>query len=111
MRRLRRACRNPGPPGARRRAPSPNVFAEPERFDSDRFAPPREETRRPYALMTFGWGPRICIGVNFAQVEVKAVVAHALRRYELEHVDQELVQAGHWTAILPNGIKLRVRPR
>ena len=89
----------------------PDVFAEPERFDPDRFAPPREEDRQPYALVTFGGGQRICIGINFAQVEVKALVAHVLGRYDLEAVDQEIVHAGHWTAILRDGIKLRVRKR
>ena len=89
----------------------PDVFAEPERFDPDRFAPPREEDRRPYALVTFGGGQRICIGINFAQIEVKALVAHVLGRYDLEPVGQEVVHAGHWTAILRDGIHLRVRPR
>ena len=65
----------------------PSVFAEPDRFDPDRFLPPREEDRRtPYALVTFGGGPRICLGINFAQVEVTALVAHVLRRYRLEPI-------------------------
>jgi cytochrome P450 len=89
----------------------PDVFADPERFDPDRFAPPREEDRRPYALVTFGGGPRICIGIIFAQVEVKALLAHVLARYDLEAVDREVVHAGHWTAILPDGVRLRVRSR
>ncbi|MDP9371846.1 MAG: cytochrome P450, partial [Chloroflexota bacterium] len=65
----------------------PSVFAAPERWDPDRFAPPREEDKRtPYALIPFGGGPRICIGVNFAQVEIKALAAHVLRHYTLEPV-------------------------
>jgi retinoid hydroxylase len=62
----------------------PHIFADPDRFDPDRYAPPREEDKRtPYALVPFGGGPRICIGINFAQVEVKALAAHVLRRVDL----------------------------
>jgi cytochrome P450 len=91
----------------------PQVFADPQRFDPDRFAPPREEDRRtPYALVTFGGGSRICIGVNFAQIETKALAAYVLRHYQLEAVEnQRIVHAGHWTAMLEHGIRLRVRPR
>ena len=90
----------------------PHVFAEPQRFGPDRFAPSREEDRRtPYGLVTFGGGPRICIGINFAQIETKALAAHVMRRYQLEAAeDRPQVNAGHLTA-LPAGIRLRVRPK
>ncbi len=91
----------------------PSVFSDPEVFDPERFMPPREEDRRtPYALVTFGGGSRVCIGINFAQIEVKALAAHVLRTYRLEPVGNETpVHAGHWTAIVPGGLWLRVRPR
>jgi retinoid hydroxylase len=91
----------------------PSVFAEPDRFDPDRFLPPREEDRRsPYALVTFGGGPRICLGINFAQVEVTALVAHVLRRYRLEPIpDRTIAQYGGIIQSLPNGIPLRVSKR
>jgi retinoid hydroxylase len=91
----------------------PHVFADPERFDPRRFTPPREEDRKaPYSLVTFGGGPRICIGISFAQIEVKALAAHVLRAYDLDVVEgQRLVHAGHWTAYVPGGIWLRARPR
>jgi retinoid hydroxylase len=88
----------------------PSVFAAPDRFDPDRFAPPREEHRRtPYALVGFGGGPRICIGINFAQVEIKAMVAHILRRYRLEVAPgQEIAQFYRGTGLPLNGIRMRV---
>lgn len=91
----------------------PSSFAEPERFDPERFAEPREEQKRtPYALVGFGGGPRICIGINFAKVEIKALVSQALRRYEFEVVpDQQLVQFYRVTAVPLYGIRLRVRER
>jgi retinoid hydroxylase len=88
----------------------PGIFAAPERFDPDRFAAPREEHKRtPYALVGFGGGPRICIGINFAQVEIKAMVSHILRRYRLEVApDQQIVQFYRATGMPLNGIRMRV---
>ncbi len=86
----------------------PSVFAEPARFDPDRFAPPREEHKRtPYALVGFGGGPRICIGINFAQVEIKALASHILRRYRLELVPgQEIIQFYRGTGMPLHGIRM-----
>jgi cytochrome P450 len=91
----------------------PQIFANPDIFDPDRFAPPREEDKRsPYALVTFGGGPRICIGMNFANIETKALAAHVLRRYTIEPISGLApLHAGHWTAVLPDGIRVRVRER
>ncbi|MDZ4717624.1 MAG: cytochrome P450 [Roseiflexaceae bacterium] len=87
----------------------PSVFTEPQKFDPERFLPPRDEERRtPYGLVTFGGGPRICIGINFAQIEVKALAAHVLRRYNLEPTGPSVGHGGHWTAILTDGVKLMV---
>ncbi len=88
----------------------PTVFANPGVFDPDRFDPPREEEKRtPYSLVTFGGGPRICIGVNFAQVEIKALVSHVLRRFQLETIpERPVTQTSGLVAFLPHGIPLHV---
>lgn len=88
----------------------PRCFAAPEHFDPARFLPPREEDKRhPYALATFGGGSRVCIGVNFAQLEVKALIVHVLRNFELEVMpDQRPIHAGFWVARVPFGIRVRV---
>jgi len=88
-------------------------FAEPDTFDPDRFAPPRDEERKtPYSLVTFGGGPRLCIGVNFANIEVKAIAADVLRRYELEPAEREPpFEIGFVTLVMPQGMPMKVRPR
>jgi len=62
----------------------PEYFADPNVFDPDRFLPPRQEdVKHPYAFIGFGGGPRICIGEALARIEIKALLAQLLRRYEL----------------------------
>lgn len=89
----------------------PTVFANPEVFDPDRFAPPREEDKRtPYSLVTFGGGPRLCIGVHFATIEVKVLAAHILRTYHLEAgSSRPPEQVGLIGTFIPHGVPMRVR--
>jgi cytochrome P450 len=88
-------------------------FANPNVFDPDRFASPREEDRRsPYALVTFGGGPRLCIGINFANIEVKAIVADVLNKYVLTPVEAEPpLDMGFITVMVPGGMPMRVSAR
>lgn len=62
-------------------------WPEPEVFDPERFAPERREDQvHRYAFQPFGGGVHKCIGMNFADVEIKIVLHHLLQRYEW-HVD------------------------
>ncbi len=91
----------------------PSIWQKPAAFDPDRFAAPREEHKwQPYSLVGFGGGPRICIGINFAQVEIKAMVSHLLRRYQLDVAPgQQIVQLYRGTGLPLNGIRMRVAGR
>jgi cytochrome P450 len=60
----------------------PEWFPEPERFDPERFAPGRaEHERHTHAWVPFGGGPHHCIGLRFAEMQVKAVMHQLVRRY------------------------------
>lgn len=60
----------------------PRCYTQPQQFDPDRFSPERAEQRRyDYSLVGFGGGPRICLGLAFAQMEMKIVAALLLRYY------------------------------
>jgi len=90
----------------------PSVFAVPMTFDPDRFAPPREEQKKtPYALVGFGGGPRICIGINFAKVEIKAMIAEILRRYTLELAPDQEVELFGVISRPHHGIRMCVHAR
>ena len=62
----------------------PDVFAEPEKFDPDRYAPPREEDKRDFAFIAFGGGRHKCLGNAFAILQIKAILAMLIGQYEFE---------------------------
>jgi retinoid hydroxylase len=60
----------------------PRCFSNPLQFDPDRFSPERSEHKRfEFSLVGFGGGSRICLGLAFAQLELKIVAALLLRNY------------------------------
>src|SRR4028119_333861 len=68
----------------------PSIYPEPKRFDPDRFSPERQENKqKPFSLIGFGGGPRICLGIAFAKLEMKIVAAQLLRSYQWELLPQQ----------------------
>ena len=61
----------------------PDYFTHPTVFDPERFAADRAEDKgHRFAWMPFGGGVHKCIGLYFAQMEIKTIMHHLLRDYE-----------------------------
>ena len=59
------------------------VFADPQRFNPERFAPPaNEDKQHHYALIGFGGGRHRCMGKNFAIMQLKAIWTVLLDRFD-----------------------------
>jgi retinoid hydroxylase len=92
----------------------PSIFRDPFVFDPDRFASPREEDKvHPYAFVPFSSGPRVCIGINFAQVEAKVIAAHVLRRFSVESVPEQKITQSYYHVVTSckTGIRAGIRAR
>jgi sterol 14alpha-demethylase len=60
-----------------------STFPNPNVFDPDRFAPPREEHKIPYGYMGFGGGIHSCMGQAFGFCQIKTILSVMLREYQL----------------------------
>jgi cytochrome P450 len=65
------------------------VYPDPERFRPERFL---ERRYSPYEFLPFGGGSRRCIGMAFAQFEMKLVIERMLSRFELALTDNRSVR-------------------
>src|SRR5712691_9519833 len=61
-------------------------YADPERFNPDRWTPEFRAALPKFAYFPFGGGPRQCIGESFAWMELILVVATIAQRWQLRLV-------------------------
>ena len=69
----------------------PAYFPNPERFDIDRFAPPRNEHQQPGVYMPYGVGTHRCLGSNLAEFMTTTAMAALLHDVELILVPPDYV--------------------
>ncbi|MGJ3649488.1 cytochrome P450 [Sphingomonas sp. GlSt437] len=62
----------------------PEIWPDPETFDPLRFAPENAKGRHKYAWVPFGGGAHMCLGLHFAEMQVRILIAQLLRRYRIE---------------------------
>ena len=59
-------------------------WPDPERFDPERFMADKVKARHKYAWVPFGGGAHMCLGLHFAYMQIKVLMAHMLTRYRIE---------------------------
>nr|XP_024218538.1 cytochrome P450 3A19-like [Halyomorpha halys] len=61
----------------------PEYYPEPEKFDPERFSEINNESRPKYTFLGFGEGPRVCVGMKYANLVVKTSIAFILLKYKI----------------------------
>ncbi len=81
----------------------PQYWPEPEKFDPSRFTKEAIKKRPAFAYLPFGGGPRLCIGSNFAMMEMKLTLIRMLQRFDLELVNDQTVEVMPMITLRPEG--------
>jgi cytochrome P450 len=90
----------------------PDVYEDPEEFRPERFSPDRKAALPKGAYVPFGGGSRICIGMRFGQLEVKAIASELVRRYDLSLQPGYELRTRQMPTIGPkDGLPVTVHPR
>ncbi len=87
----------------------PKYWNEPEKFDPERFTPENVASRPKHVYYPFGEGPHVCIGNNFAVMEMQLILAAALQRFKLTLDPAQKIAFKPEATLRPKyGMKMRV---
>jgi cytochrome P450 len=89
----------------------PSVFPDPERFDPDRFLPENEKRLPRGAFLPFGAGPHVCIGAQFAMLEMHLILAHLAQHVEFSIVPGQNIRPVPMMVLQPSSAQVVVRRR
>ncbi len=86
------------------------VFADPERFDPDRFAPGWEDTPQRQSFLPFGDGAHVCVGNHFTLMNAQIILATLLQRVRLECLPGQALGSEALSSLKPrHDVSLRAR--
>ena len=87
-------------------------YDDPETFDPDRWTGGFEESLPDYAYFPFGGGPRHCIGMRFAMLELKTVIPTVARQVDFELLSDPDPEFDMATTLRPSeDVRVRVEKR
>ncbi len=89
---------------------SEEYWDDPYTFDPLRFTPDKVKARHKYAWTPFGGGAHMCIGLHFAYLQVKVLLAQLLGRYRIELTGADPDWQA-WPIPKPkDGLKIELKP-
>jgi len=91
---------------------NPKFFPDPERFDPERFTTENEKKIPKHVYIPFGAGPRICIGMSFAMMEAKLILASIVHKFNISEIaGQKFEPLPQITLSNQDGMKVHLEKR
>jgi len=90
---------------------SEDYWDDPSTFDPMRFTPDKVKARHKYAWVPFGGGAHMCIGLHFAYMQIKVLLAQLLQRYRIEVAEGYSPDWQPWPIPQPkDGLQVNFKP-
>ena len=92
----------------------PEIWDNPLEFNPENFSPEAKEKRDAYSFLPFGVGPRQCMGMRLAMVEMKLGLLEILRRFTFERAPETVSTLEHTAVLLlrpKDTIYVKIRAR
>uniref|UniRef100_A0A0B7B6B8 Cytochrome P450 n=1 Tax=Arion vulgaris TaxID=1028688 RepID=A0A0B7B6B8_9EUPU len=86
----------------------PEFFSDPDCFRPDRFLNESKHQINPITFLPFGQGPRACIGIRLAMMELKIALVHILRNVRLVSATPDVLDIEDYTGILVPRIPIKL---
>jgi cytochrome P450 len=89
----------------------PELWPEPERYDPMRFDVDASRGRHKFAFVPFGGGAHMCLGLNFAYMQVKCFTWHFLNRFRVSLTPGHQPNWSMWPIPYPrDGLNVTLAP-
>jgi cytochrome P450 len=82
---------------------SAKYWEEPEKFNPDRFSKQQAKNHLPFTHIPFGGGPRVCIGGNYAMIQMLMILTRLISKYEISLAQSEAAEIGPLIILRPKG--------
>lgn len=82
---------------------NPAYWQNPNTFLPDRFEAEKHKARHPFSYMPFGGGPRLCIGNNFAMMEMQLALAMLLPQFKITPLSKKPPELEPLVTLRPKG--------
>ncbi|PVD34859.1 hypothetical protein C0Q70_06138 [Pomacea canaliculata] len=92
----------------------PDIWPDPSKYDPERHTPEARATRHPFSFMPFGLGPRNCIGMRLAQLEIRMALAAVLQRFTPVLCEKSVYPPTNFyqgTKVSKDGLWIKFQPR
>ena len=83
-------------------------YPEPTKFKPERFLPENKDELVPYTFLAFVAGPRNCVGMRFALLELKLALASLIEKYEIKQTPKTKIEYASPMLLTPKEVVVRL---